>query len=73
MPFPVYSICLQIRRLTPTRAIRVARKNVVAHPEEGDTQSTEIAPSWPSDIIKSVALCRRLVHHRVYKNCKKAA
>ena len=43
-----------IRRLTLTRAIRVARGNDVACREAGDTKSTLIAASWPSYTLLSM-------------------
>ena len=43
-----------IRRLTLTRAIRVARGNDVACREAGDTKSTLISASWPSYTLSSM-------------------
>ncbi len=43
-----------IRRLTLTRAIRVARGNDVACREAGDTKSTLITASWPSYTLLSM-------------------
>ena len=45
-----------IRRLTLTRAIRVARGNDVACREAGDTKSTLISASWPSYTLLSMPL-----------------
>ncbi len=45
-----------IRRLTLTRAIRVARGNDVACREAGDTKSTLISASWPSYTLSSMPL-----------------
>ena len=45
-----------IRRLTLTRAIRVARGNDVACREAGDTKSTLISASWPSHTLSSMPI-----------------
>ncbi len=54
-----------IRRLTLTRAIRVARGNDVACREAGDTKSTLISASWASYTLSSMTICR-VIHFCMY-------
>ncbi len=61
-----------IRRLTLTRAIRVARGNDVACREAGDTKSTLIAASWPSYTLLSMVAGSEIVFfkHSIFKKFK---